>query len=378
MRAGGRIILLDDYGTGDELLERYGIRRVPQPAHPPAKNRDNPARAHADPASSHPVVRDIAHVVTNHATGLSHPNLSRLLVVRAAPEQTHGEDDVFLALAGSVGRGRLLAVGDGSVAINAMMRYPGNRTLASALVRYATEDDAWGTREGKLYIVTNDFETSGSFGGGLGGDAGAAGLLGLFRRAHRHFREALESLRHDGLPPFPAYLLAIGGGLGIVVWVSARAGKTHRPTPPRYVKPVPASDQGGIAGRAALLGASGSSRVLAMVELKSALEEDLAMRLGLDRVPSREELVVSAHNRGMFDDKRARELSELLEALGKMEMLLELRRRGVADRVRDTHVLAMSARIRALLDAARAPLAASEAPRRRTEEPVVQSTRSRS
>src|SRR5579864_4067898 len=31
MRAGGRLILFDDYGTGDDLLERFGVRRVPLP-----------------------------------------------------------------------------------------------------------------------------------------------------------------------------------------------------------------------------------------------------------------------------------------------------------------------------------------------------------
>jgi hypothetical protein len=44
MHAGGRVVLLDDYGTGDELLERFGIRRVPMPSRPAQMLRGNPAR----------------------------------------------------------------------------------------------------------------------------------------------------------------------------------------------------------------------------------------------------------------------------------------------------------------------------------------------
>ncbi len=75
MHAGGRIILLDDYGTGDELLARFGVRRRPLPARPAEMLRANPALAIAEPAAEHPVVRDVSRVVTNHATGLEHPAL---------------------------------------------------------------------------------------------------------------------------------------------------------------------------------------------------------------------------------------------------------------------------------------------------------------
>src|SRR5262249_51836678 len=130
MRAGGRLVLLDDYGTGDALLARFGIRRVPLPSRPAEMLRGNPALAIAEPASVHPAVRHASRVVVNHGTGLAHPALSPVLVVRG-----ESEPDVLFAVAGAVGQGRLLAVGDASVAINGMMRYPGNRALAVALVR---------------------------------------------------------------------------------------------------------------------------------------------------------------------------------------------------------------------------------------------------
>jgi hypothetical protein len=338
MRAGGRLVLLDDYGTGDGLLARFGIRRVPLPARPAEMLRGNPSLAIAEPASAHPAVRDVSRVVTNHATGLEHPALSPVLVVRG-----DGEPDVLLAVAGAVGQGRLLAVGDASVAINGMMRYPGNRSLCAALVRYVTEDDAWGRRGGKLYILVNDFETTGSF----GGDSRLGGAAGDVRRA---LEDALEMLRHDGMPPLAAYLVALTIGLGVVVWTSARAGRTHKAVTPRFLRRVPSVAQGGVAGHAAILASPGTSRVLALLELKSALEEHLATRLGLDRPPPHDELVARVRSAGLLDATRLVALERLFASFARVEATLVTRGRA-AQRVRDADVTAVAARVRDLLDA---------------------------
>jgi len=339
MRAGGRLVLLDDYGEGDGLLARFGIRRVPLPSRPAEMLRGNPSLAIAEPASAHPAVRDVARVVTNHATGLEHSALSPVLVVRG-----DGEPDVLLALAGAVGQGRLLAVGDASVGINAMLRYPGNRMLCASLVRYVTEDDAWGKRGGKLYILTNDFETTGTF----GNDSELGGAWGNVRRS---LTDALEMLRHDGMPSLAAYLVALAVGLGVVVWTSTRAGRPHKAVVPRFVRRVTAVAQGGVAGHAAIIAAPGTSRVLAMLELKSALEEDLATRLGLERPPSHEELVAKVHAAGLLDETHVASLARLLAHLARIESLLLMRRHGSVERVRDADVLAVAARVHELLGA---------------------------
>jgi hypothetical protein len=337
MRAGGRLVLLDDYGSGDGLLARFGIRRVPLPSRPAEMLRGNPSLAIAEPASAHPAVRDVSRVVTNHGTGLDHPALSPVLVVRG-----DGEPDVLLAVAGAVGQGRLLAVGDASVAINGMMRYPGNRSLCAALVRYVTEDDAWGRRGGKLYILVNDFETTGSF----GDDSRLGGAAGDARRA---LEDALEMLRHDGMPPLAAYLVALAVGLGVVVWTSARAGRTHRAVTPRFVRRVPSVAQGGVAGHAAILASPGTSRVLALLELKSALEEQLAARLGLDRPPPHDELVARVRSAGLLDGARVVALERLLASFARVEGTLVTRGRA-AQRVRDADVVAVAARVKDLLE----------------------------
>ena len=93
-----------------------------------------------------------------------------------------------------------------------------------------------------------------------------------------------------------AYLLAVIVGLGIVMWTGSRAGRTHKAAPPRFTRPIPLAAQGGVAGHAAVIGGHGTSRLLAMLELKSALEEDLCSALGLEENPGHEELVVDAHH----------------------------------------------------------------------------------
>ena len=347
LHAGGRVAVLDDYGSAETLLAHFGIRRVPMPARPAEMIRNNPSFAIAEPASAHPAIRDVSRVVTNHATGLAQPKLSPVLVVRASHEDGNNEDDVLLGLAGAVGEppeGRLLAIGDGSVVMNSMLRYPGNRALATSLCRYLVEDDVWGKRSGKLYILVNDFETVGTF----GNDSETAGFFADMRRA---IVDALETLRHDGMPPGLAYAVAIAVGLAVVVWASIRAGRTHKASNPRFTRTVPVASQGGVAGHAAIIGAPGTSRVLAMLEVKSALEENLAAKLGLDRAPPHDVLLKRMREGRLLDAEQLSSLQRLLASLSKLETMLLMKRRSALEKVRDADVVAVGHRAGALLEA---------------------------
>ena len=308
MHAGGRVVLMDDYGTGDAVLAHFRIRRVPLPARPAEMLRGNPAFAIAEPVRSHRAVGDAVHVVTNHATGLTDTDLARLLVVHG-----QGEPDVLLAVAGVVGQGRLIAIGDASIAMNAMLRYPGNRDLARGLIRYTIGDEPYA--KGRLFVLANDFAITGRFGEGP-----AAG------GARRWLRATLAAL-HAGVSPLAAYLTALLVGLAVVVWVSARAGRTHTPSPPRFVRPTPLAAQGGVAGHAAALAAPGASRATVLVELKSAVEEVLATSLGLERVTPRDELLAKALEAGLLDADRARTLKESLARWERVEDALARRDR---------------------------------------------------
>jgi hypothetical protein len=357
MRAGGRIVLLDDYGTGDGLLTKFRIQRVPMPDRPAQMLRGNPVFAVAEPSADHPAVRDVAHVVTNHATGVEQPALQRLLVVHAEGEPDGRSPaspepgrnlDVALALAGVVGQGRLVAVGDASIPINSMLRFPGNRALALGLVRYAAGVDGPSDRHGKLYILANDFETAGSF----GTNSTLAGAAGDARRA---VSGALETLRREGMPPLVALVLALLVGVGIVAWTTARAGRTYRPTVLRFIRPIPLSTQGGVAGRAASLGLPRAPRAEVVVELKRALEDALAARIPLEMASPAARLVDSARQIELLGPDELAELGRLMADLRNMETALvsvdPARASRLARRVRTSDVLHLATRVQAMLAA---------------------------
>jgi hypothetical protein len=335
LHAGGNVVLLDDFGTGDAVLAHFHMQRVPLPARPAKMLRGNPAFAVAEPASSHPAVSDVAHVVTNHASGISDYGLKPLLVV-----QGQGEPNVLLAAVGAVGAGHFVAVGDPSIVMNTMLRYPGNRAFALSLVRFAAGDAA---RRGRVFVLANEFTITGRY----GENAVAGGL-------RRSFRGIVDGFR-QGVSPLAAYLAALLVGLGIVVWASARAGRTHAPLPPRYVRPTSIAAQGGVAGHAAALAAPGASRTAILVELKSAVEEVLATRLGLERLTPRDELVARARDAGLLDPEDARSLGELLARLGRAEDALARKDRGGLERfgrVTDAELEGVAARVRDILAAA--------------------------
>jgi hypothetical protein len=338
MRAGGRVVMLDDFGRGDSLLRHFGMERVASPRHPAEFLRRNPQLALAEPASAHPVVSDVSRVVTNHPTGLSHPDLSPVLKIRG-----NGEPDVIVAVAGAVGQGRLLAVGDPSIVMNSMLRYGGNKNFARGLVRYSVDHDSWGKRGGRLFIASGGFEQKGNF-----GDEESS-----WSDWKRALLDALEVMRHDGMPSWIAYGLAIAIGLALVVWVGSRAGRLHKPITPRFVRKTPAVAQGGVAGHAAVIAAPQTSRVLAVLELKSALEEQLTSLLGLPKVPGHTELMAQVTGRGLLDAEGVVVLRRLLLRMSNVETMVVFQRSGgMVQPIRDNEVVSIARTVKQLLDAA--------------------------
>jgi len=341
MRDGGRVILLDDFGRGESLLANFGMKRVPSPRRPAESLRHNPQLALAEPASAHPVVADVNRVVTNHSTGLGHPDLSPVLKIRGAA----GEPDVAVAVAGAVGQGRLLAVGDPSIVMNSMLRYAGNKAFARGLVRYSVDSDAWGKRGGRLFIASGNFEQKGAY----GGDDGA--LSEWFR----DLRDLLDQIRKEGLPSILAWSASIALGLALVVWVGSRAGRLHKPIVPRFVRRTPAVAQGGVAGHAAVIGAPQTTRVLAVLELKSALEEQLTTMLGLSTVPGHKDLLDQIAARGLLDAEGVHTLRRVLLRMSNVETMVVFQRSGgMVQSVRDNEVVSIAHTVKQLLDAAEA------------------------
>jgi hypothetical protein len=280
LAAGGRLAVLDDFGSADRFLAHYHVFRVQAPLRPAASLRDNASLAFAVPAvqsvagqeqNLHPIVANVERIVTNHPSALTNPNLTPILTIPAL-----GEPDATLAVTGVIaGRGRLFAMADPSVLVNLMLRYPGNRALAQGLIEYLVEDDTWGSRGGALYILSNRLDQGGHFGR-------SEGLRGQLSQAASSAAEALTTVHQEGLPPPAALALAAIVSIAALGWSSLHAMRRYRPSQPRHALPTPLLAQGGVPGRAAVLSAPSTDRALVLAELDTLLREELCVRA---RVP---------------------------------------------------------------------------------------------
>jgi len=325
LRAGGRMAVLDDRGEAAHFLARFQIHRVEAPRSPAQSLRDNPNLAIAVPAveqvagqeqNRHPVVAGVDRVVTNHPTALVHPNLTQVLKIPAL-----GEPDATLAVTGIIAKsGRLFAMGDPSVVINEMLRYPGNRAFANGLLKYLVENDAGISRGGKLYILANEFGQKGHFGG-------SRGALGELSNLSDTLAEFASEVEKSGLPSSLSLALAVLASSGALLWAINYSSRRYRRSVPRYALAPPLLAQGGLAGRAAVLSAATTDPALVLLELRAAMSEALAHRLGMSRLASPEQVVAELAKRHTFDAARVREIAELFKALGEGQAPILARKR---------------------------------------------------
>lgn len=211
--------------------------------------------------------------------------------------------DVPVAVAGAVGKGRLLVIANPSIVMNSMLRYAGNKALARGLARYALEDDTWGPRGGRLIIVSGAFTSEGHFGGD---DSRVASALDALR-------ELTRELRTQGMPPAMAFSSRSARASRCSCGWPERAAKLHRVQVPRFTRRVPTVAHGGVAGHAAVVSSKHASRVLGMLELKHALEEELCQALDLDALPPQTELVRAVERDGLLDAQGLAVLRRVLQ-----------------------------------------------------------------
>ncbi len=286
LREGGRIALLDDFGVGDRLLSAYQVTRSAAPARDVPTLRGDPNLVLAYPASEHPLVQGVSLLLANRATALHHPELK--------PVFTFGHTDSALVLAGAVGAGRLVAVGDASVVINQLMTLPSHRTFAKNLLAYLSRPG------GRVWLVGPSTEITGNYGNKK---PGLSRIDGFLRR-----------LAHPDLPP--AVLSLIGLALcGIAVVLSV--GTLPRRSP--YVRPdlfPQAAVFAGFAGRVAAAEREGVNLVWSLLDYKREVEAELAHRLELNGPFDVREALRVAKRRMSESDLRA-----LAELLGSLEQL---------------------------------------------------------
>jgi hypothetical protein len=333
MREGGRVVLLDDYGTGDAVLRHFGMVRMAAPRPPARMLGQNPDLPIAEPASAHPTVVDVNSVALNHPTAIKHPDLSTVLEIK---DRNGGRHPV--AVAGAVQRGRLLVVSDASVFINEMMRLPGNREFAKGVIVYATDSDAWGKREGRLFILTGAFEEEGAYGTDPSPLAEVAEKL-------RHGIDALDEIRRDGLPKTGTYALALMLAAVILWWIAKHAWRSHRYRAPRYLQNGLGNMQN--QARATFLENPSTPRALLLLEWRDAL--DCALKLSLDlRDLPRADLLFEVV-RARVGDSAARELRTVFGTFARAET--SILSKGTPLAFKDTEVVQTGARVRNLVKA---------------------------
>ena len=252
LRDGGRVALLDDFGSGERLLSAYQVVRSAAPEGDLPALRGNHKLLLAYPASEHPLVEGVELLLTNGASALQHHDLK--------PVFTFGHTDSALVLAGAVGAGRLVAIGDGSLLINQLLAVPAHQRFAKNLLAYLKRPS------GRLYLVDARTHFEGSYGGS---NARALSQVDGF----------LKRLAHPDLPPGVLSLLSLGlCAIGAVVV----AGSLPRRSPYVRAELLPrAGVYAGFAARVALSERDPPNLIWTLLDYRRELLAELARRLEL-------------------------------------------------------------------------------------------------
>lgn len=286
LRDGGRLALADDYGTGDQLLDVYRIdRRATEGAQAPHL-RGNPNLPVARPAARHVLTDGLTAVVSNHPATMFHPDLDPLVAFDGTGRS--------LVLAGAVGEGRLVAVGDPSMFINNMLEFRDNERLAQNLLAYLGEGG------GRIYVVTAETALIGRY-----GEPGAG-------RPFHDLRAWLEELATAEAPPVALLLGAVViAAILLVVAVTSLPRRSPYDGSTMFARP-PAS--GGFVGRVGYFAQKSANLLHPLMVYKFELEGEIVRRM---KRPTRTLL------RDVLDDLRAHGFDER-EVAEARALLLEL------------------------------------------------------
>ncbi len=127
IRNGGRVLIADDFGTGDQILSQLGGRRSQQ--FRAAKYQDDQVFTPiATPSGTHPLSAGVVALTTNHPSALSNLEGMQSIFSFASGEA--------VVAAAELGLGRYVALADPSVLINRMLQFEGNLQFGINLLRY--------------------------------------------------------------------------------------------------------------------------------------------------------------------------------------------------------------------------------------------------
>lgn len=316
MLSGGRIAILDDFGSSGPFLEKFGIRRTNPPLRPSDTLRGNPNLAWAYPArnsaegtaqSVHSLVSGVDRLLTNHPTTFTNPGLTPVLEIRAQDGTGYP-----LGISGVIGqKGRLFVMGDPSTVINLMLRYPENRQYAERVVEYLVEDDSWGVRRGKLYLVANGFAQQPKKNDAWAPQAFTGRL-----------RDSIQALFQWQFPEIAAWILGlvVAAGIGREAWQQLRARSDfYRP---RFATQIPLVSQAGEAGRAAVLAARSTPRALVLLEIMSGVSACLAAQLNIAAEAGTTAILEATLKSQLLNQSQRDDLQKLAALVSRIETAL--------------------------------------------------------
>ncbi|HEX2675850.1 MAG TPA: DUF4350 domain-containing protein [Polyangiales bacterium] len=325
VRKGGRLAVADDFGSGDVLLQAFGIGRseleptrdLPEHGEASTELRGNPMLRLAKRNNvDHPLAHGVPALVTNHPAVLQHPQL--------VPVFALADRGGAVVLSGVVGDGRLVAISDSSVLINNMLELDANHTFAQNLVRYLSAE-----RHGKLYIVDSGVELVGS--------------PGHFDTSHplRGLSDALAKMASVQLPRRAVVSITIV--LAALLLAAAATSLPRRSAYARRLLETPELTTG-FAGRVRHHARRRSDFLAPALTLKTELEQRLIATLRLRGHPQLKDTLRALRERGLSEASVERTRSLLVELDA-----LHTRAQGSAERVPERKFVELVARGRSIL-----------------------------
>lgn len=149
---GGKVLLLDDFGSSTQLLERLGIERLPaDDIRHESVHMGRPGLPIFRPGGKHPLLSGVEEVVANHPAALRTDGGAIL---------PYEDASAGLVYDMRLGEGKVVVVADASVAINHMLQVGDNRAFLTNALRYICKDAG---PECRPYLLVGDFVLAGKY-----------------------------------------------------------------------------------------------------------------------------------------------------------------------------------------------------------------------
>ncbi len=257
---GGRLALLDDFGTSDPLLRWFQVQRS-EAIQGTLRSPRLPGLYTAYRLGDHVLGDQVDTLVTNEPVVLRHARLSP--VFSLTQESSQG-----VVLAGQVGRGRLVVSGDPSILINSMLRFPGNRQFALNLLTYLASQP-----RGRIHLVHRRFASRGTY---EGAHSRRRSPLKLFSK------NLDDTLARAGAVFNDPALLRLTSLFAVLLATLVMAAKIWGPKPSdRFGPTAPAGPLAGVATKVLLFARSGANLLYPTLILRRLFERALLRSLDL-------------------------------------------------------------------------------------------------